>query len=248
MDTSLASITPRGVELNASAVLPFEALDVARALLHECPVAGLSCTDPGGFPYGTVTNVVLDAEAAPIFFAAGLALHARNLQADDRISLSFSGIRQTDVLTRPRLTLVGRARPLAGDAREIAAARFLARFPKTKTYLDLPDALLFRVEVSGVQLNGGPRRNASDMTAQMLRIAPARGDLAEKEPELLQTLAQDSGLADALAGREGQWRITGLDAEGVDLVSREVCLRRWFPSRAETAQTALAALAALRQG
>ncbi|MGO4816701.1 hypothetical protein AB4156_45165, partial [Cupriavidus sp. 2MCAB6] len=51
------------------------------------------------------------------------------------------------------------------DAKE----RYARRYPKSKLYLDLPDACLYRVEVEALQINGGPAQNANEVTAAALK-------------------------------------------------------------------------------
>lgn len=242
MRQSLSAITPRGLEINPLAALPFDSQQCARDLLHQTAVAAVSTTDPSGFPYGTLTNIVPGPDGQPLFFAAWLTLHARNLAADDRIALTLAAFGHADVLTRPRLTLVGRAQRLEGAALAAARRRYLARFPKAKLYLSLPDALLYRMEVAGLQINGGPGRNAAEIQAERLRIdlAGAEALLCEEEA-LLAQLNAVPGLAARLAAvaggsvgasvQPGRWRITGLDPEGADLAGADRLLRLWSADR-----------------
>lgn len=240
MALSNEAITPRGIEIDSTAGAPFDARGCARALLHETRVAALSCTDPGGFPYGTVTNMAVEPDGAPLFFAAALTLHARNLMADDRVALVLAGFGRADVLTQPRLTVVGRTKVVAQEA---ARRRYLAQFPKAKLYLALPDAMLFRVEVSAVQINGGPARNASHIGPEDLRIdLTGAEDLLAAEAGLLETLNAEPGLAARLAGRSGRWRVTGIDPEGATLDSADARRRIWFGARRLRPEAVLAEL------
>lgn len=230
MALSNSAITPRGIEIDTTAGAPFDARGMARTLLHETRVAALSCTDPSGFPYGTVTNIVIAPDGAPVFFAAGLTLHARNLMNDDRAALTLAAFGRADVLTRPRLTLVGRARRIAREPG--LTARYLARFPKAKLYLSLPDAMMFRLEVSAVQINGGPARNAAQIGPGDLRIdLSGAEDLCAGEGTLRADLNAERGFAARVAGRPGNWRFSGFDPEGMTLEAGEQSLRVWFPER-----------------
>ncbi|WP_273691039.1 HugZ family protein [Ketogulonicigenium vulgare] len=162
-------ITPRPAEINAALGAAFDAVACGRELLRNSPAAALSTLDPGGYPYGTVTNLAVMPDGTPVFFGAGLALHVRNILNDNRISLVLAPFGVKDLLTNPRMTLVGRAHRIAAGEDADARAAYLARFPKAKLYLQLPDAMMFRMEVTGVQLSGGPARNASDLTPAALR-------------------------------------------------------------------------------
>lgn len=233
-DTSVPVITPRGLEINRDAARPFEAVKVARDMLHATRVAALATLDTGsGYPYNTTTNLATMPDGAPLFFAAGLSLHARNMESDPRISLTLADFANGDVLTSPRLTFSGLATRLAGEAFEQARQRYLSRYPKAKLYLSLPDTILYRMEIEGVQINGGPTRNANDVIPEDLLIdIAAASELLQAEqdeitrinntPELLATVTLKAGSG------ENQWRVTGIDPAGLDLSSRGVLKRLWF--------------------
>ncbi|MGG2478035.1 pyridoxamine 5'-phosphate oxidase family protein, partial [Rhizobium sp. BR5] len=109
-DAAPPVITPRGTKIEPSAGAPFEAVRVARNVLHTSRTAALATLDPqSGYPYTTATNIGIEPDGTPFFFAAGLALHARNMEADPRISLTLAPFGKGDALTLPRLTLVGKA-------------------------------------------------------------------------------------------------------------------------------------------
>ncbi len=162
------AITPRGIEINLEAARPMGAIGVARDLLHTTRVTTLATLDPSGYPYSTVTNLIVEPDGTPVIFAAGLSIHARNLEADPRLSMTLAD-HTTDVMTTPRLTLSGHAERVQGPDVETLKASYQARFPKSKLYLALPDAILYRIRVQAVQLNGGPAQNANAVTPDDLR-------------------------------------------------------------------------------
>lgn len=242
-------ITPRGIEINADAARPIDAIRVARHLLHTTRVASIATTDPGGYPYSTVTNLTIEPTGTPVMFMARLTLHARNIEADPRVSVTMAN-HQTDVMTTPRLTVSGLAeRVEAGDV-EAVKARYLERFPKSKLYLALPDALLYRVRVQAVQLNGGPAQNANAVTADdlLLDLAPS-GDLMAAAPALIGALNSRGGavtLAKLAGGKaSGRWRVSAIDPEGIDLTAPDDLARLWLPQRVDTQAAFEAALAAV---
>lgn len=233
------AITPRDIEIDPSRGKPFDPVAAGRTLLLQSRSGALSTLDPGGFPYGVATNVIADHDASPVFFAARLALHARNVAADSRVSLALADFGKPDLLTRPRMTLTGHARAVEGAAEERLRLRWLARFPKAKLYLQLPDAMLFRLEVLDVTLGGGPGRNAGKVTFRDLRIATdGAGPLLGAEAAEIAALNADPALPPALAraagARAGRWRAVTLDPLGVDLSDGETLLRCGFPGRATT--------------
>lgn len=159
----MPAITPRGVEINVAAARPMDAIGVARTMLRSARTASLATLDPSGFPYNTATNIAVDGSGKPFVYMAGLSLHARNIELDDRISINIADMNK-DVLTTPRLSLVGRARRATGAEFESLKQLYVERFPKSKLYLSLPDSMIFYVETESVQLNGGPAQNANSVT------------------------------------------------------------------------------------
>ena len=231
------AITPRGIEIDRSSARPMDAIRVARTLLRISRAAGLATLDPGGYPYATMTNLVVEADGTPAVFMAGLTLHARNVDADPRVSLTMADL-GSDMMTTPRLTLSGEAERVEGAAAEALRARFRERFPKAQLYLGLPDSRFYRICVRAVQLNGGPTRNANDVTpADLLTdLAPAR-ELMAAAPALLAAL-NEGGAAEALARaagatQRGRWRASAIDPEGIDLNAPAASARLWFAARVD---------------
>lgn len=233
------AITPRGLAINEASAAPFDALNIAKSLLLTSNTATLSTIDPiSGFPYGMVTNLAVLPDGTPFFFVAWLAIHARNIEQDNRISIAMSENNASDVLLRPRLTLVGHARIIKDEDNDWAKRIYFRRFPKSKVYLTLPDARLYRLEITDLQLSGGPARNAvSDVTPQNILIdLTGAGSLLTRLDEVIDQLNTLEGLAQSLACRVGakssRWRVTGVDPEGINLGSPEHSTRFSFSRRA----------------
>lgn len=235
-----SAITPRGLEINLDAGLPFEAIEVARHLLRTTRVASLATIDPGGFPYSTVTNLAVEADGTPFFWVAFLALHARNIDLDGRISITVAQ-EGRDSMTAPRLTLSGRAERVGHNEIELLKAAYLRLFPKGKLYLPLPDTRIYRVRTEGVQLNGGPARNANSVTPDDLTTDLAGADdLMEAQADLAAWLDADkraSRLAFLAGAKPGRWSATMIDPDGVTLASAGGLARYWFavPCRTKAA-------------
>ncbi|KXG85981.1 HugZ family protein [Agrobacterium bohemicum] len=235
-ETTPAVITPRNANIEPSAGAPFEAVRVARDVLHTCRTAGLATLDPqSGYPYNTATNIAVEPDGTPFFFTARLALHARNIEADPRISLVLAPFNKGDALTLPRLTLVGKAVLMVDDEVPLAKARYIARYPKAKLYLSLPDTQLYRLNIEGVQINGGPARNASNITPSDLRTDLSGADGLEAEISRLNVIKGEASRLAVLAGRKsGAWKITSIDPDGIDLASVSDLARMWFDERVES--------------
>lgn len=242
----MTPITPRGLEINLAAARPIDAIGVARTLLRTSRVAMLATLDPSGHPYATVTNLIVEADGTPAFFAAGLAIHCRNLLADPRLSLSLADYAR-DVMTTPRLALSGQAEPVPADQTDALKAQYLARFPKAKLYLALPDARFFRLRTGAVQLNGGPSRNANDVQpGDLLTDLSNAGALMAAAPGLIAGLnAGDTPLrlAARIKAGAGPWRVGGIDPDGVDLIAPRGLARLWFAQPVQDPAQFQAALA-----
>lgn len=236
-DVAPPVITPRGAKIEPSAGAPFEAVRVARDVLHTSRTAALATLDPVSFyPYTTATNIGIEPDGTPFFFAAGLTLHARNMEADPRISLTLAPFGKGDALTLPRLTLVGKVEQLGPDETQLAIRRYIARYPKAKLYLSLPDTRLYRLRTEGVQINGGPARNASNITPADLRtdLSGAAELMAATESEAARLNAikgEASRLAVLAGAKAGRWTITSIDPDGIDLASVNDLARLWFAER-----------------
>lgn len=243
----MTPITPRGIELNLDAARPMDAIGVARDLVRLTRVAALATLDPSGYPYCTVTNLAVEPDGTPVVFMARLAIHARNIEADPRVSITMAD-HTTDVMTTPRLTLTGRAELVTGAAVEGLKTRYADRFPKSKLYLALPDACLYRIRTEGVQLNGGPAQNANSVQPGDLLtdLAPAAELMAQAPSLLVELNAQGlpERIARAAGAAAGRWKVTSVDPEGVDLATADDLARLWFPQRVETRGAFDAALTA----
>ncbi len=215
----------------------FDGLGLARKLLRSIPAAALATLARGtSFPFATLTAVATDSDGAPILLLSDLAHHTMNLRADPRGSLLLSQGGKGDPLAHPRLTLVGRLAPTP-DAR--AGARFLRRHPKSALYAGFKDFSFWRLEPEGAHLNGGFARAADYPGADLLaRVADAE-ELFASEAALLEEInalpREARGELARAAGEKSSlnWRATGLDPDGLDLVAPQLTARLAFARRAE---------------
>lgn len=244
----MPAITPRGAEINLDAARAIDAVRVARTLLRTNRVTMLATLDPGGYPYSTVTNLIVEPDGVPVVFMSGLAVHARNIEADPRVSVTVADTR-TDVMTTPRLTLSGRAERVPADETSGLKARYVERFPKSKLYLGLPDALFYRIRTQAVQLNGGPAQNANTVTPEdLLSDLGTASALMAEAPVLVASLNDDDHAARLAAVAEagpGRWRVSAIDPEGIDLSTTVDLARLWFTGPVATREDFDAAVAGL---
>lgn len=242
------AITPRGLEINTAAARPLDAIRVSRNLLLTTRVASFATLDPGGFPYNTATNLAVEADGTPVFFTAYLALHARNIEADPRASITLAD-HDSDVMTTPRLTLSGVLERVTGPDFEALKETYAERFPKSKLYLSLPDTLLYRLRTQAVQLNGGPAQNANKVVPQdLVTDLSGAGELMAAAAALVADL-NAQGAAAGLARAAGadpaaRWRVSTIDPEGINLSAPQGLARLWFANRATNPQEFAAEVAA----
>ena len=234
------AITPLGRELGGSAPASFEPVAMARRVLRTARTAALATLDPqSGYPLTTLVNVAADADGSPLMLLSQLALHTRNMTADARVSLLLAQLGKGDPMAASeRLSVAGRALPCDDPN---AKRRFLARHPKAKLYADFPDFALYRLEIASLHPNGGFARAAQVTRDEvLLDLAGCDGLVAAEESALAQINSDHAEALARLAGRllgetGGAWRATGLDPEGLDIVSGERVARLVFPEQVRTA-------------
>ncbi len=121
--------------------------------------AGTLCTlsvKHPGHPFGSVMPYALDAQGRPLFLISTMAMHTQNLQADPRASLLVTQPGWAhDPLAAGRVTLMGAAWPLSGNAAAEAREAYLARHPNAGYWVDFEDFGFHRLEVADVYFVGG---------------------------------------------------------------------------------------------
>lgn len=217
----------------------YDAVGESRRLLRTIRAGALATVDAQGRPFATLVNVATASDGSPILLLSRLSRHTRLLEADGRCSLLLSQGGKGDPLAHPRLTVTGLA---ARDHSPHLRARFLARHPKSALYADFADFSFWRLAPEEFHLNGGFAR-AADFSASEI-LTPSDAELAAAEAGLLDWLNADrrSDLARlaACAGEDGKgWRVTGLDALGLDLLAGDRTARLDF-------ETGLSGMADLR--
>jgi putative heme iron utilization protein len=171
------------------------------------------------------------------------------MAAEPRVALLFDGTAGlAEPLTGARATVLGRAER---SADERLRARFLARHPGAALYAGFGDFHLYRVAVERAHLVAGFGR--IDWIAAAELLPPGLAALAESEDDIVRHMNEDHEAAVALyarvlLGRQGEgWRLTGIDAEGIDLRRDGEVARLDFAAPVGDAQAARAALVRLAQ-
>jgi putative heme iron utilization protein len=233
---------------------PAEADDTARAarrLVRTALKGSLATLDrETGHPYASLILVATEPNGAPIFLISRLALHTRNLEKDSRASVLIDGTGGLgDPLTGGRLTLSGLARPSASST---GLRRFLARHPSAEGYASFADFSIYALEVAGGHYIGGFGRIVDLSPTALLTSTDDAGAVIDAEPDIVAHMNADHAdavalyatmLAGAGAGAgAGDWRMTGIDPDGADLLHCTSAARIDFPSRVRTPGEARAML------
>lgn len=214
----------------------YDAPGEARRLLRTIRAGALATTAPEG-PFASLVSVATLPDGSPLMVLSRLAAHTRHLEADPRCSILLADAGKGDPLAHPRLTLVGRAAPAEPSERGAWRARFLARHPKAELYVDFADFSFWRLAIDTAHLNGGFARAASLAAADILTVTTDAGALIAAEASAIEHMNADHRdavrrYATALAGAaDGDWRVSGIDPDGLDLACGDRTARLDFPGR-----------------
>ena len=235
---------------------------LAKTLIRSARYGALAVLDPAtGVPLASRVAVATDADSAPLILVSSLSAHTGALLADPRCSLLLGEPGKGDPLAHPRITLVCRALKLErGTPEQIRAERrYLARQPKAKLYAGFGDFAFFRLDPERASLNGGFGKayllgradvmtQGSAVEALALTEEGAVAHMNGDHSDAIQLFAAHFGGA---AEGDGPWRLTGLDAEGMDLAWGDAVLRVVYPeplAEAADLRKVLAAMAREARG
>jgi putative heme iron utilization protein len=215
-----------------------DAIRLAKTLIRSPRYGAIAVLDPEtGAPLASRVGVATDTDGSPLILVSMLSAHTRAIIADPRCSLLLGEPGKGDPLAHPRITLVCHAVRLERGTAEQARAerRYLNRNPKAQLYVGLGDFSLFRLEIERGSLNGGFGKAYNLTATDLLTDSPALDALAESEQSALDHMNADHLDAIGVYARhfakvsgEG-WRVTGFDAEGMDIASGDEVRRIFFP-------------------
>lgn len=194
----------------------------SRGLIRSCDRAVLSTAMPGdGWPYGSLVMTACDHAARPLLLISALAEHTKNLGDDTRASLLFDGTAGLDSpLTGARVTVLGRLTPTKDEA---LTARYVARHPEAEMYLGFADFSLYEMAVERAHIVAGFGAIHWIDAPDLLFDTTAHEDLAAAESDVVGHMNADHAdaiqlYATSLLGLDsGDWKMTGVDPEGIDL-------------------------------
>lgn len=216
----------------------FNPARLARSLLRRSRQGALATLMPGsGDPYCSLVNLASDADGSPILLISRLAVHTRNLLADNRVSLMLDERAPGDPLEGARIMLSGRAEQAGAAHKDRLRSRYLNAHPSAADYAGFADFSFFSIRPSGAHLVAGFGRIVDLAPAQILTDISDAASLLEAEQGAVDHMNEDHrdalGLyATKLLGAEAaDWRCTGCDPEGLDMMADGKTLRLEFPER-----------------
>ena len=215
-----------------------ESRRLAKTLIRTAHYGSLACLHPGtGVPLASQINVATDVRGHPCFLISQLSAHFGALEVDPRCSVLLGVPGKGDPAAHARITVSGNAKLIDDDDdRSLVRARFLSRHPKSALYVDFDDFAFWRIEVTTASLNGGFGKAYELSAEDLLAEHETSTRLAAMEEDVIAHMNSDhadavnligSHLAEA-AGNGKDWRMTGLDAEGLDLSCEGRFVRAWF--------------------
>jgi len=216
----------------------FDAAGLARSLLRRSRQGALATLMPGsGDPYCSLVNVASHPDGSPILLISRLALHTRNLLGDARISLMLDERAEGDPLEGSRIMLAGRAEQADGDDVAILRRRYLNAHPSAEAFVNFKDFSFFRIRPAGAHLVAGFGRIVDLKSEQFLTDISDAAALLEAEQSAVEHMNADHRdtmnlYATALLGADAaDWRCSGCDPDGIDLIAGTTSLRLDFPER-----------------
>src|ERR1035437_1453339 len=213
----------------------FDARLAAKKLLREGRSGALASLMPGsGDPYCSLVNVATDASGAPLLLLSTLALHTKNMLADNRVSLMLDERKDGDPLEGARVMLMGTC---SKNAVSSARASYLRRHPEAEMFASFGDFAFYRMDIKRAHLVAGFGRIV-DLSAQdiLTDMSDAQA-LLEAQGEAIAHMNADHAAACRLyAGKllgapDGDWACVGIDPDGIELQCGRMALRLFFPQR-----------------
>ncbi len=216
----------------------FNPSSLARSLLRRSRQGALATLMAGsGDPYCSLVNVASHADASPILLISRLALHTKNILADNRVSLMLDERAAGDPLEGARIMLAGRAEEAAGEAAEMLRRRYLNAHPSAEAFVDFKDFSFFRIIPSAAHLVAGFGRIIDLTPVQFLTDIRDAGELLEAEQGAVEHMNEDHREAmnlyatKLLGAASADWTCTGCDPDGMDMQAGATVLRLDFPER-----------------
>jgi len=180
----------------------------AKTFLRTARHGALATVNPAvGIPMASRISVASDSAGAPVFLISRLSGHFGALERNPCASILLGEPGRGDPLAHPRITVFGRAHPVADGDRVLIRQRYLARHPKAELYVDFGDFSFWNLEMEGGAFNQGFGKSY-EMTGDDL-LAPVDPKLQEIEREAVEHMNGDHADAITLYASEYAGRPSG---------------------------------------
>ena len=197
---------------------------VARRLMRTTRQVSLATIDSAseGRPYASISLVACGHDAAPLLLLPAFAQHSINIRGDNRISILFYKAR--DAITQGRVSIIGKAIPTEDH---LLKKRFLSRHSSSQIYQQFNESVLYRVSLESVNFVLGDDQVHKLEMLEVIFNATDYEKLSIDEPEFIEDINLNFSelinlCANNAVGRPGMdWRLTGIDPEGVDLARND---------------------------
>jgi heme iron utilization protein len=213
----------------------FDPRQTAKKLLREGRSGALATLMTGsGDPYCSLVNVATQADGSPLLLISRLAVHTKNILADDRVSLMLDERKPGDPLEGARVMLMGTA-GLTDDPD--ARRRYLERHPSAEMFVGFGDFAFYKIALKGAHLVAGFGRIVDLTRDDIVTDLTGSEALVAAEPEAVAHMNDDHSEAvrlyatKLLGAPDGAWRCVGCDPEGLELQLDRTALRLPFPQR-----------------
>jgi heme oxygenase (biliverdin-IX-beta and delta-forming) len=213
----------------------FDPKHTAKKLLREGRSGALATLMAGsGDPYCSLVNVATQADGSPLLLISRLAVHTKNILADNRVSLMLDERKEGDPLEGARVMLIGTAE-VTDDAD--ARRRYLDRHPSAEMFAGFGDFAVYKIVLKGAHLVAGFGRIVDLTRDDIVTDLTDAEALVAAEPEVVAHMNEDHSEAvrlyatKLLGAPDGAWRCVGCDPEGLELQLDRTALRLPFPQR-----------------
>ncbi len=216
-----------------------EAIQLAKTLLRASRYGAIAVFDAAtGRPLASRVSVATDMDGTPLILVSGLAAHTPGLLANPACSLLLGEVGKGDPSPMRASHCIVRPGKLREHPLTTPHSATLPQSQSEGFALCGPRRLcLFRLELESASLNGGFGKAFNLTPDDLLCAASTSAHFAEGEQSALdqfndhhtseiariaQQLAKSSAIKD-------QWKVIGLDPDGVDIASGDIVLRHMFP-------------------
>jgi putative heme iron utilization protein len=213
----------------------FDPRQSAKKLLREGRSGALATLMAAtGDPYCSLVNVATQADGSPLLLISRLAVHTKNILADNRVSLMLDERKEGDPLEGARVMLMGTAE-VTDDAD--ARRRYLDRHPSAEMFAGFGDFAFYKIILKGAHLVAGFGRIVDLARDELVTDLTGAEALLAAEPDAIAHMNEDHSEAvrlyatKLLGAPDGAWRCVGCDPEGLELQLDRVALRLPFPQR-----------------